>query len=75
MAGKASKPIEVPDPERLARTWCDCPSDALNPALVETQFESRERPCARCGKRFETTPARRMLCKPCYKAGEVGLDL
>ena len=26
-------------------------------------------------ERFETTPARRMLCKPCYKAGAVGLDL
>ena len=33
------------------------------------RFTKRERPCARCGKRFTTTPARRMLCAGCFANG------
>ena len=38
------------------------------------EFESRERPCARCGRAFETTPKRRMLCANCYKGAGGGID-
>ena len=29
-------------------------------------FVSRRRPRSLCGREFETTPARRMLCGPCF---------
>ena len=29
-------------------------------------FVSRRRPCSLCGREFETTPARRMLCRRCF---------
>ena len=32
-------------------------------------FESRERACVCCGRKFETTPTRRLLCDPCFRKG------
>lgn len=39
------------------------------------EFVSRERPCARCGKTFETTVQRRMLCGQCFRGADGGLDI
>ena len=39
------------------------------------EFESVERACARCGKAFETTPTRRLLCATCYKGAGGGIDI
>ena len=36
-----------------------------NPAPVRP-----ERPCARCGRTFQPTPDRAMLCQPCHQGGE-----
>ena len=35
----------------------------------EMKTDAPERPCARCGNPFTTTPTRRMLCARCYADG------
>ena len=48
--------------------------DRSKPAAPK--FEPQERPCSRCGRSFETTARRRMLCAGCYSGGhDGGLDL
>ena len=36
---------------------------------------AKRRPCARCGKRFQPTKRRRMLCKGCFTSVDAsGMD-
>ena len=75
--------IRVPDPAKRVAAWGAVPSKAgISAGGVaryqrpqRPEFESGERPCVRCGKTFETTPTRRMLCWGCYKGADGGLDL
>ena len=44
-------------------------------ARAKPQPIAPSRPCARCGRTFEPTAARRMLCRGCFKAGERPRDV
>ena len=79
---KPPKLIQVPDPGRRVASWGgvggrgrDADRSQPRPGVeADQQFQGRERPCARCGKAFETTPARRMLCGPCFGRGDGGIE-
>ena len=36
----------------------------------DPEIDKPERPCSRCGKRFQPTVRRRVLCDGCFKAAD-----
>ena len=77
---KPQPKIAVPDPGQRVKGWGGVPAvsdrlggpDGPRPAAGLAQdrdFEPRERPCVGCGKAFETTAARRLLCAHCFGRG------
>ena len=67
--------IKPPDPARRCLAWGEIAVDvkgspsASHPGAGKAVdlFEPKERPCARCGNRFTTTPTRRMQCARCFR--------
>ena len=67
--------IGVPDPSLRCRSWGEIPKSTFKyprgvphapPVIAQDGHQSRERPCARCGKTFATSATNRLLCRGCY---------
>lgn len=58
--------LGVPAAQRSkAATWD--PERFLHPGVQENlKFKGKVRRCAQCGRKFMTTPKRRMLCARCF---------
>ena len=41
--------------------------DLNRPRSSDPRFKPREKSCSRCGRTFETTGRRRMLCLTCFE--------
>ena len=69
--------ISPPNPARRCLAWGEPAINVMSGGAgashpgagkaIDASFEPKNRPCARCGAVFETTPARRMLCARCFK--------
>ncbi len=46
------------------------PSTHRTKATVDPPIDKPPRPCSRCGKTFQPTVRRRMLCEWCYTRGD-----
>lgn len=65
--------IAVPDPALRCQTWGGFSAGPVETGVDDNKsydpdedFEGVERDCVDCGKRFSTTPKRRLLCHHCF---------
>ena len=69
--------IPVPNPARRCNAWGEPAINIIAPRdsgrhpgagkAVDLSWKPKDRPCARCGAVFETTPKRRLLCERCFR--------
>ena len=55
--------------------WGDAALEHIEPAPSrgsDKRIDRPARPCARCGRRFQPTERRRMLCNPCFQHAPAG---